>query len=119
MSDNFTIQVITKLLTDTVVDQTDDTTMDDTLTESFWAQVSLEAAASDVVLKLNLLTDPKALVVLGAKGISFKLDSTGTDAIGADPTAVISNEGDGLSIDEILLSNSDSQSHPVTVIAFE
>jgi hypothetical protein len=119
LSDNYTVQLVTKLLTGTSVDITDDTTADDTCTETFWAQVQLEAAASDVVLKLNLLTDPKVLIVIGGEGVSFKLDSTGTDAIGADPIAVVSNENDGLSIDEVLLSNTDTQARAVTVIAAE
>ena len=119
MSDNFTVQVVTKLLTGTTVNRTSDETMDDACVETFWAQVALQAGASDVVLKLNLLTDPKVLVVIGGEGISFKLDSTGTDALGADPLAVVANENDGLGIDELLLSNSDTQSHAVTVIAAE
>lgn len=118
-SDNYSVSVVSALLTGTTTDRTQTTTADDSCDETFWAEVSLESAASDVVLELNLLTDPKILVVCGAKGISFKLDSTGTDAIGADPVAVVSDEDAGLGIDQILLSNSDSQAHDVTVIAIE
>ena len=119
MSDNYSVSVVTAAKTSTTTDRTNTTTADDDSTEEVWMQVSLEAAASDTVLKLNLLTDPKILVVIGAKGVSFKLDSTGTDAIAANPIAVLGDEDEGLGIDEILLSNSDSQAHEVTVIAFE
>ncbi|HID63651.1 MAG TPA: hypothetical protein EYP49_13080 [Anaerolineae bacterium] len=119
MSDNYEIQVKSSLLTGTSTDRTRTDTADASCTETFWAEVSVAAEASDVTLKLNLLTDPKILVVIGAKGISFKLDSTGTDAIRANPVAVVGDEDEGLGIDEILLSNSDTQAHTVTVIAAE
>ncbi|NIV37476.1 MAG: hypothetical protein GWN58_51075, partial [Anaerolineae bacterium] len=56
-----------------------------------------------------------ALIVIGATGITFKLDSTGTDAINADPIAIVSDDEDGLGIDEILISNGDTAEHTVTV----
>lgn len=118
-SDNYAVTVTAAVKTSTTTDRTASQVADDTCSETFWAEVSLEAAASDVVLKLNLLTDPKMLVVIGAEGISFKLDSTGTDAIAANPVAVIGDEDAGLGIDEILLSNGDTQSHTVVVIAME
>jgi len=119
MSDNYSIQVVTAVKTGTTTDRTKTETADDSCSETFWAEVKLPGSAADTVLKLNLLTDPKALVVIGTTGISFKLDSTGTDAIYADPVAVICNEGDGLGIDEILLSNGQAGEATVTVIAFE
>lgn len=119
MSDNYAVQVVAAVKTGTTTDRTKTETADESCTETFWAEVQLEAGAADVDLKLNLLTDPKILVVMGGKGVSFKLDSTGTDAIGADPVAVAGNEDAGLGIDEILLSNSDSVAHMVTIIAFE
>jgi len=119
MADTYSVLCTTSALTGSTTDRTKTDTATASLTEEFWAAVSLEPAASDTVLKLNLLTDPAILVVYGGTGISFKLDSTGTDAISADPIAVVANEDAGLGIDEILLSNSDSQSHTVTIIAFE
>lgn len=119
MSDTLALTITSALKTGSTTDQTDTNTTDISVTEVFRAQVSVEAGGADVVLKLNLLTDPAALIVIGAKGISFKLDSTGTDAIAADPIAVVSDDDAGLGIDEILLSNSDSQSHVITVIAVE
>ena len=119
MADNYTVQVVTTLLTGTTTDRTKTDTADDSLSESFWAEVRLPAGASDTTLKLNLLTDPKVLVIYGGTGCSFKLDSTGTDAIAADPVAVVGNEDAGLGIDEILLSNSDEEEHTLTVIAME
>ena len=119
MSDNYTVLTTVTELTSSSASRTKSVTAAASLTEVFWAQVQLEAAASDVVLKMNLLTDPLILVVFGDTGVSFKLDSTGTDALAADPINVISDEGAGLGIDEILLSNSDSVAHEVTIIAFE
>ena len=119
MSDNYTVVTAVTELTGTSTSRTKSVTADESLTEVFWAQVQLEAAASDVVLKMNLLTDPLILVVFGAAGVSFKLDSTGTDDLPADPIAVLGNEDAGMDIDEILLSNSDSVAHEVTIIAFE
>lgn len=120
MSDNYTVQLVTTALTGTSTDRTDTTTADDTHDESFWAEVSLPAAATDTVLLLNLLADPKILVVLGGTGVSFKLGHTGgTDAIAADPIAVVGDEDAGLGITGIQLSNSDTQAHDVTIVAFE
>jgi hypothetical protein len=118
-SDNYVVTVVSTLKTSTTADRTTTATADDTCTETFWAEVRLEAGAADTALKLNLLTDPKMLVVMGAKGVSFKLDAEGTDAIAADPVAVVGNEDAGLGIDEILLSNSDAVEHEVIVIAME
>ena len=118
MADNYSVQVITTLLTGTSTDRTRTEAGTGSLTEEFWAAVRLPAAASDTILKLNLLTDPVMLVVIGDEGISFKLDSTGTDAIKADPFAVVAAT-DGLNIDELLLSNADNSEHTVTVIAIE
>ncbi|HUW96435.1 MAG TPA: hypothetical protein VMW58_11670 [Anaerolineae bacterium] len=115
----YSVGLTTAILDGSSTVRTDTTTGTGTIAESFWAEVSVPAGASDTVLKLNLLTDPDVLIILGAEGISFKLDSTGTDAISADPIAVISNDADGLGIDEILLSNSDSAPHTITIVAFE
>ena len=97
---------------------TKEETMSTTPGETFAAEVKVPAGASDTVLKLGLLTDPIALIVYGATGVSFKLDSTGTDAIKANPFAVVADE-DGLSIDEILLSNSAAQEQTVYIYAEE
>lgn len=119
MSDLLTLTLTAALSTSGTTDITETSAAEISVTETFWAQVTVDPAASDVVLLLNLLTDPSALVVIGAKGISFKLDSTGTDLIAADPIAVVSDDDAGLAIDQILLTNTDSQSHVVTVIAVE
>lgn len=119
MADNYEVEVVMSLLTGTTTDRTKTVTGDDTCTETFWAEVSLPPAAVDTALLLNLLTDPKILVVAGGTGISFKLNAAGTDAIGADPIAIVANEDAGLNINQILLSNSDTQAHTVTVVAME
>ena len=69
MSDSYSVSVVSALLTGTATDRTKTTTGDDSCTETFWAEVKLPAAAADTVLLLNLLTDPKILVVAGGTGI--------------------------------------------------
>jgi len=119
MSDTLTLTVTSALKTGSTTERTESSATDITITETFWAEVAVPAAAVDTALLLNLLTDPKAIIVIGATGISFKLDSTGTDAIAADPIAIVSDDDAGLGIDQILLSNGDTQEHTVTVIAVE
>ena len=119
MSDTLTLTVTSALKTGSTADLTDMSATDITCTEVFRAQINVPAGAADTSLKLNLLTDPLALIVIGGKGVSFKLDAGGTDGIAADPVAVISDDADGLAIDEILLSNDDAAEHSITVIAVE
>ena len=115
----FSASLVTSILDGSATVRTDTTAGTGTIVEEFWVKTTIAAGASDVNLKLNFLTDPDILIVLGATGISIKLDSTGTDSIGADPMAVISDADAGLGIDEILISNSDSVEHSVTIISFE
>ena len=101
-----------------VVDSVIDNTETGTESEYFRAKVSVPSGASDQVVYLGSITDPVFLAVLGAKGISFKLDSGGTDAIGAYPMALIM-DNDGLGFEQILVSNDDGQSHEITIVAAE
>lgn len=118
MADSYQVQLVVSSLTGSSTDRTRTEIGTGSVGEEFWATAKLPAAASDTVLKMNLLTDPVMLVVIGGEGISFKLDSTGQDAISADPFAVVSDT-DGLNIDEILLSNASASEKAVTVIAYE
>lgn len=93
------------------------TTQTGTPSENFKAVVRVPAAASDLSLTLGLLTDPVFVSVVGGAGISFKITG-GTDAIGANPCALIANE-DGLGISTVLLSNSSAVEVEVTVQAAE
>lgn len=108
-SDNYSISAVLSFLTGTATDRTETITVDDTATQFFWIEVTVLAAAADVSVALGGMTDPKILAVYGGNGISFKLDSGGTDAIGADPLAIVGDETGGLSISEILLSNSGAE----------
>lgn len=118
MSDTLTLTVTAATSTSGTTDRTDASTTAITITELFRAEVSVPAGAADTALLLNLLTSPTVLIVIGGTGISFKLDSTGTDPVAADPIAIVADDA-GLSIDQILLSNSDGQPHVITVIAGE
>jgi hypothetical protein len=89
-----------------------------TVGEKFSHTMLLGAGDSDTSLVLGAITDPKYIIVVGAKGVSFKLGAAGTDVIGANPIAIVADE-DGLSETQILLSNSDSQEHEVQVYAGE
>ena len=76
------------------------------------------AGASDTSVSLAGLTTPEILIVKGAKGISFKLGSGGTDPINANPIAIVSCEA-GWACTSIKLSNSDSENHQVEILAGE
>jgi len=119
MADCFTIQVVTSLLTGSTSEYSKDATSDDTLTEDFRSTVTVAAGAADDSLTLGGMTNPKALVVYGEQGITFKLGAAGADAVGADPIAVVIDEGGGLNIAAILISNADAVDHQVLVIAME
>jgi hypothetical protein len=108
-SDNYSVQAVLSFLTGTATDRTETVTADDTCTQTIWFEVTVAESASDTNVKLGGLDDPKILIVYGGAGISFKLDSTGTDAIGAEPIAIVANETLGLGIDEILISNTGSE----------
>jgi hypothetical protein len=84
--------------------------------------VTLAAAAADVAIALGNLTTPKFLLVmsddgLAVKGVSFKL-AVGGSVVRCNPFAAIIDL-DGFAQTQILLSNSDANSHKVTVIAAE
>jgi hypothetical protein len=120
MSDTYSLDVVIAALTGSTQDWSETIESDiSSLGEIFSAQVKLPASTSDETLKLNLLTDPKLLIVAGGDGCSFKLDSTGTDAIKCNPVAVVSDEDEGIDIDEILLSNGDTEEQTVNIYAFE
>jgi hypothetical protein len=89
-----------------------------TVGEKFQHTMKLAAGASDINLAIGAITVPKYLIVVGAEGVSFKLDAGGTDAIGAYPIAVVTDE-DGMTLSAILLSNSGAQEAEVTVYAGE
>jgi hypothetical protein len=115
MADNYKVQVIAQALTGTTTDITKTITADDTCTQMFWGEVSVPAGASNVDVGLGELDDPKILVVKGGSDCVFRLDSTGTDRIRCDPIAIVSDEDNGLGIDQILIDNNDSVSHVVTI----
>jgi hypothetical protein len=119
MSTSYSVQVVASLLTGSTTDWTKTTAVTGSHTVEFISVISLANGAADTSLTLGSLTDPKVLVVIGATGITFKLGAAGTDSIGADQVAAICDEGTGLGITEILLSNSDSVTHAVTVYAAE
>ena len=90
-----------------------------TCTELFRHEMRLANSASDEVLKLGLITNPIMVAVFSPDGVcQFKLDSTGADPIGAYPVGIVSND-DGLSIDEILLTNGSGNALDIVVIAIE
>jgi hypothetical protein len=116
----YQVDVTATILDGTSTVRTETKQLTGTVTEEFWAKVKLPAAASDTALILNLLTDPKLVVLIAdGSGVSCKLDSGGTDSIGVDGATVITNETDGLAIDRVLLSNAAASEREVIVIAIE
>lgn len=118
MADSSTIQVISTLLVGSTTERTSTQTATISLTESFWADLRLPAAASDQALALNLLTDPKAIVLEGDVGVWMSFSIGGTK-IYADPVAVVCDEGSGLGYGTIYLGNDDAVEHSIKVIALE
>lgn len=87
--------------------------------EEFSATVKLAGLASDVSLTLGAITDAKYIAVFGAEGVSFKIDSGGTDPVYANPFAILTEEDLGSGVDVILLSNSAVAEATVYVYAGE
>lgn len=119
MAQTYQIQLVTTSLEDGSTIRTSSETEIGNVGEEFWARAKVAAGASEVELKLNLLTDPVALVVYGDEGIWYK-KTTGptTDKFYAQPIAVETAE-DGLGLSAIYLGNDDTAEHTVTVIAYE
>jgi hypothetical protein len=86
--------------------------------EKFQMTILLAGNASDTSITLGSITNAKYIVVIGARGISFKLGSGGSDDIGADPFGVVSDEY-GLGENIVLLSNSRPSEQSVIVMAGE
>lgn len=116
----YSIQLITTLLEDSAtVLSSPGSEGTGSLSEAFGGLPNtLAGGASDVNLKLGMLTDPKWLAIFGDDGITFKI-SNGGDAISASPFAFLADVQDGLGISEIWLSNDDAEAHEVTVLAAE
>jgi len=85
--------------------------------EYFDAVVRIPGGASDTSVQLGLCTNPKFVAIWGGPGITWKI-AAGTDVLGANPQACISND-DGLGIAAILVSNSGGAEAEVRVIAEE
>jgi hypothetical protein len=89
------------------------------ITESFYATLSLAGGASDTNLKLGTLTDPKFLALFSSgTGVSFKTASGGT-SLPAYPCAFLAETVDGLGVSEVWLSNSNGSARTVNVLAAE
>ena len=95
------------------------TTQTGTETEKLRLRVQVTAGASDTNIKLGSMTNPKYLVVLGAQDVTIKLDSTGTDSLGTNPCLYVSDDDDGLGIDEILVSNAGAGAADIVILAAE
>lgn len=119
MADSYSLSVVSAVLTGAATTRTLTTTGAASFDEEFWTTVKLAAGAADTSVALGSLTDPQVVIVIGAEGVSFKLGAAGTDAVAADPIAVVSDEVNGLGIAAVLLSNSSAVEREVTVIAWE
>jgi len=119
--DQYSIKLDVELLegTATVTAPSPSTASLGSLTESFYATVSLSGGASDTNLKLGTLTDPKFLALFSSgTGVSFKAEDGGSD-LSAFPCAFLAETTAGLGISEIWLSNSNGSARTVNVLAAE
>lgn len=116
----FSVQLITTLLEDTAtILPTPGSEGTGTVVEAFGGfPQRIAGEASDVNIKLGTLTSPLWLAVFGAKGISFKIASDGTD-LEANPFAFIADTDAGLGISEIWVSNSEAAEIPITILCAE
>ena len=89
------------------------------LTESFHATVSLEGNASATNVKLGTLTDAKFLAMWSSgTGVTYQTASGGT-SIQAYPCSFLAEVTGGTDISEVWLSNSNSSSRTVEILAGE
>jgi len=119
----FSVQLAASLLdgSSVVVTPGPGTATSGTITESYVVPFQLAAGASDVNMRLGMITSPKLLAVWSnKKGVSFKIYSTAGTAIGANPFGFLAEKDDGLTnVSEIWLTNSGSQAAAVTVLCAE
>ena len=82
--------------------------------------IPADASGPDAVtMGIGSLTNPKMLVIIGAQGITYSINS-GTEKRNADPIAIESNsQGFALQANTLVIENSDTQPHTVVVIAVE
>lgn len=90
--------------------------------EDYWHGLEIPAFvtadANAKTLDLDILDNPRMLIILGSEGICAVLGSTGTDEVKCDPFHICSDETDGLALDTIEIRNKSSREQKVTVIAF-
>jgi len=89
------------------------------MTASFYGTASLAGSASDTNVKLGTLTDAKFLALFSSgTGVTFTIASGGT-SLAAFPCAFLAETTDGLGISEVWLSNSNSSTRTVNILAAE
>ena len=90
--------------------------------EDFWQRFEIAAASGGTAatrdIQMDVLDNPRMIIIEGAEGITVTLGSTGTDEISCDPLFITTDETDGTGIDQITLCNHGSREQKVTVIAF-
>lgn len=119
MANGFTLQVIATLTDGASTEREKSITSSVVTVETFWAEARIAAAASNVQLQLNLLTDPAVLLVFGGEGVWATTTLDG-DKVYCDPVGVLTRvTGDGLSLSSVYLGNDDNSEKAVTIIAVE
>ncbi len=119
--DTYTIRLLAQLLdsTVTVLAPGPSTAETGSLTETFHATVTLAGSASATNVKLGTLTDAKFLAMWSSgTGVTFQTETSGTD-ISAYPCAFLAEVTDGMEMSEVWLSNDNSSSRTVELLAGE
>ncbi len=122
MANRFNLQYLFQLLNGSITERQIKNSALGVCGETFWNEAVIPANASGpdaVTMGIGSLTNPKMVVIIGAQGITYSINS-GTEKRNADPIAVESNsQGFSLQANTLVLENSDTQPHTVVVIAVE
>jgi hypothetical protein len=78
----------------------------------------IAGGVSELNVKLGSVTNPLILGVWGQKGLSFKIEQSGS-AIAAYPFACLSDIDSGLGISEIWVTNTEATEKTLNIVAVE
>ena len=81
-------------------------------------EISLPPNTTDMEVALTGIAAPKVLYVKGARGVSIRLAALGT-SIPCNKFFLMANVDVPQALASILVSNSDTQAHTITVVAAE
>jgi len=120
MADGFTLQVIATSTVGSSTDREKSISSSISAAETFWSEARLAAAASNVQVYLNMLTDPAVLLVFGGEGVWATISLDG-DKVRCDPVGVLTKVTGltGLGLTSIYLGNDSNSERSIAIVAVE